>query len=111
MANKRFLEQATHFREIYMRAETAHKQKERLEEELRDAIANVTELKGASACVYSRFREIGAFAWRACTHAGTHRRVGGGAPGQTHELQCPHRTAEALEARARGEGARQARGP
>jgi len=46
MSNKRFVEQASHFREIYIRAENAHKQKTRLEEELREILTTVRELDG-----------------------------------------------------------------
>jgi DNA repair protein RAD50 len=46
LSNKRFLDQATHFREIYVKAENAQRQKERLEENLREALSSVIEVEG-----------------------------------------------------------------
>ncbi|KZV65287.1 hypothetical protein PENSPDRAFT_655878 [Peniophora sp. CONT] len=44
LSNKRFLDQATHFREIYIRAESAAKNKDKLEEDLKEALSTIKEV-------------------------------------------------------------------
>ena len=47
LSNKRFVDQASHFREIYIRAETAAKNKDKLEEDLKEALSTIKEVDGA----------------------------------------------------------------
>lgn len=48
LSNKRFLDQATHFREIYIRAESAAKNKDKLEDDLKEALSTIKEVDGKS---------------------------------------------------------------
>ena len=52
LSNKRFVEQATHFREIYMKAENAQKQKLKLEEDLQEILSTV---KGVTVWIWGDF--------------------------------------------------------
>ncbi|KAI0030422.1 hypothetical protein K488DRAFT_87770 [Vararia minispora EC-137] len=60
MSNKRFLEQASRFREIYMRTETAQRQKDRLEEELREVLVTVQELEDTDDALQGRLTNFNA---------------------------------------------------